>query len=303
MTWQWPKLPKMVSVIKDTIVIYCFCKNWHETAQEHPLFKRLPVSLKQIESFLHFSSKTIENFSNSNCDPSMFQLPARRFAPCIMCVQYRGGCSVPWGISWVPWGDIMINVGDILSTVGGVRTVGVSWVPWGDILSTVGDVQYRGGYHDARGGYHEYRGGCSVPWGDIILWNLSTVGGYHDTCGGYHEYHGGCSVPWGTQITKDFPPTVLNTLHGTHGILPRYSWYPPRYSRYPPHLSWYPPRYWTPPWYSRYPPTVLKISPHGTHDIPHGTEHPPWYWAPPTVLHTHYTGWFVGIYDKKSLGL
>ena len=36
--------------------------------------------------------------------------------------------------------------------------------------------------------------------------------------GGYHEYCGGCSVPCGTQITKDFPPTVLNTLHGTHDI-------------------------------------------------------------------------------------
>ena len=48
-------------------------------------------------------------------------------------------------------------------------------------------------------------------------------------------------------------PTVLNTPHGTQDI--------------PPHLSWIPPRYWTPP-------TVLKISPHGTHDIPHGTEHP-----------------------------
>ena len=53
-------------------------------------------------------------------------------------LEYRGGCSVPWG-------DIMINVGDILSTVG-------CSVPWGDImstvgviLSTVGDVQYRGG--------------------------------------------------------------------------------------------------------------------------------------------------------------
>ena len=56
----------------------------------------------------------------------------------------------------------------------------------GVILSTVGDVQYRGGYHDA--------------------------------CGGYHEYRGGCSVPWGTQITKDFSPMVLNTLHGTHDI-------------------------------------------------------------------------------------
>ena len=40
-------------------------------------------------------------------------------------LEYRGGCSVPWG-------DIMINVGDILSTVEG--------------------VQYRGGYHEYRGG-------------------------------------------------------------------------------------------------------------------------------------------------------
>ena len=53
-------------------------------------------------------------------------------------LEYRGGCSVPWG-------DIMINVGDILSTVG--------------VFSTVG------GYHEYRGGYLEYRGGCSVPWG------------------------------------------------------------------------------------------------------------------------------------------
>ena len=31
-----------------------------------------------------------------------------------MCVQYRGGCSVPWG-------DIMMHVGDIMSTVEGVQ--------------------------------------------------------------------------------------------------------------------------------------------------------------------------------------
>ena len=40
-------------------------------------------------------------------------------------LEYRRGCSVPWG-------DIMINVGDILSTVGG--------------------VQYCGGYHEYCGG-------------------------------------------------------------------------------------------------------------------------------------------------------
>ena len=40
-------------------------------------------------------------------------------------LEYRGGCSVPWG-------DVIINVGDILSTVGVFGTVG---------------------------GYHEYHGG------------------------------------------------------------------------------------------------------------------------------------------------
>ena len=47
---------------------------------------------------------------------------------CIMCVQYHGGCSVPWG-----YHDTC-----------------------GDILSTVEDVQYRGRYLKYRGGvqYH-----------------------------------------------------------------------------------------------------------------------------------------------------
>ena len=32
-------------------------------------------------------------------------------------------------------------------------------------------------------------------------------------------------------------------------------------------------------------PTVLKITPHSTHDIPHSTEHPPWYSRyPPTFI-------------------
>ena len=161
--------------------------------------------------------------------------------------QYRGGCSLPWGISWVPWGDI-------LSTVGG-------WVPWGDIMSTVG-------------GYL----GCSVPWGDIMM-----------HVGGYHEYRGGCSVPWGEKsfviCTPRYwtPPTVLMiSPHKYHDIPPRYSnfkgWYPPTVlntlhgTHDSPHVHHdIPPRYWTSP-------TVLKITPHGTHDIP------PQYWTPPTVL-------------------
>ena len=54
-------------------------------------------------------------------------IPKKKVAhltPCIMCVQYRGGCSVPWGV---------------FSTVGGY-------------LEYRGGVQYRGGYHEYRGG-------------------------------------------------------------------------------------------------------------------------------------------------------
>ena len=72
-----------------------------------------------------------------------------RDPPCIMCVQYRGGCSVPWGV---------------FSTVGGT-------ILWN--LSTVE------GYHDACGGYHEYCGGCSVPWGTQITKDFSPHGTEH----------------------------------------------------------------------------------------------------------------------------
>ena len=61
--------------------------------------------------------------------------------PCIMCVQYRGGCSVPWG-------DIMSTVGGYLEYRGGCS------VPWGDIMINVG------GYLEYRGGV-QYRGGIS----------------------------------------------------------------------------------------------------------------------------------------------
>ena len=60
-------------------------------------------------------------------------------------LEYRGGCSVPWG-------DIMSTVGVILSTVGDVQYrgdimmhVGDIMMHVGDIMSTVEGVQYRGG--------------------------------------------------------------------------------------------------------------------------------------------------------------
>ena len=61
--------PKTVCVIKDIVDICCFCKNWYETAQEHLLFTLPPVSFKQIEKFLHFSFRTVENFPNSRPQP------------------------------------------------------------------------------------------------------------------------------------------------------------------------------------------------------------------------------------------
>ena len=73
-----------------------------------------------------------------------------------------------------------------------------------------------------------------------IVGEFSNVGGYHplefEYRGGYHEYREGCSVPWGTQITNNFPPTVLmispcimisptvlSIPHGTQDNPPRYS--------------------------------------------------------------------------------
>ena len=50
--------------------------------------------------------------------------------PCIMCVQYRGGCSVPWGVQYR----------------GGYHEYR------GGYLEYRGGVQYRGGYHDKCGG-------------------------------------------------------------------------------------------------------------------------------------------------------
>ena len=74
------------------------------------------------------------------------------FSPCIICVQYIGGCSVHQGVFSTPEGyheyigDIMSTSGDIMIHVGGYHEYirGCS-VHRGDIMSTLGDVQYIGG--------------------------------------------------------------------------------------------------------------------------------------------------------------
>ena len=91
-----------------------------------------------------------------------------------MCVQYRGGCSVPWGV---------------FSTVGGYHEYR------GGYLEYRGGVQYRGGYHDKCGGYLEYRGGCSVfsTMGVILGDIMMHVGDIMSTVEGV-QYCGGKSI-------------------------------------------------------------------------------------------------------------
>ena len=104
-------------------------------------------------------------------------------------------------------------------------------------------------------------------------------------CGGYHEYHGGCLVSWGTQITKDFPPTVLNTPYGTHDIPTVLNILHGTQDN--PTVLMISPTVLNTPMVFKISPTLIMIFPHGTehpygtqdiphgtHDIPHSTEHP-----------------------------
>ena len=111
-------------------------------------------------------------------------------------------------------------------------------------------------------------------------------------------------ISHGPQISKDGIPHGTEHPHGTHDIshvhhdIPHGTEHPtvlmisptvlntPTVLKISPHGTQD-----IPPWYSRYPPTVLMIpptvlkispqgnhdSPHGTHDSPHGPEQPPRY--------------------------
>ena len=149
--------------------------------------------------------------------------------PCIMCVQYIGGCPVHRGDTMstsrgIPW----VHRGDIMSTSGDIQyNGGISWWMWGDTMSTSGDVQYiRGMFSTSEG--------CSVHRRDTM-----------STSGGYHEYIGGCSVHRrviminvGEQLDKilsisiensnvlNIPQCTHDIPRCTHGIPPMY-WTPP----------------------------------------------------------------------------
>ena len=88
----------------------------------------------QLTGFKVFHRKVIFSLKLMN----QLNIKNFQFSPCITCVQYRGECSIPWGVFSTGL-HIMMHVGDILSTVGDIlSTVGV-------ILSTMGDTQCRGG--------------------------------------------------------------------------------------------------------------------------------------------------------------
>ena len=70
------------------------------------------------------------------------------FSPCIMSVQYTGGCAVHRGMFSTP-GVIMSTVRGYHEYSGGCSVhQGVIMSTVGDTMSTLGDVQYTGGYHE-----------------------------------------------------------------------------------------------------------------------------------------------------------
>ena len=59
----------MVYVVKDTVDIYCFGKNWYETAQEQLLFNLQSVFFKANREVPAFFFQNCTKFSNSKPRP------------------------------------------------------------------------------------------------------------------------------------------------------------------------------------------------------------------------------------------
>ena len=207
-------------------------------------------------------------------------------APCIMCVQYIGGCSVHR--------ECLVHGGSH-EYIGGYheyfRGYSVHWEDAmstsGDIMMHVGNIMSTSGMFSTSEGYHEYIGGILwVHRGDI----MSTSGliswvhrGMFSTSGFSTEIERILSTCSPTCIMLS--PNVLNMLRCIHDIPLMYSWCPPNELNIPrcthgipPHSSWCP----LPPlMYSWYPPMyVLMVSP-DILNTPWCTEHtyrvPTWY--------------------------
>ena len=92
------------------------------------MFKTLGISkMQNIAQMAHVPRHIIEHFKALHKNFSGTTGP-KKLTPCIMCVQYIGGCSVHRGV-FSTSGGYMSTSGDIMSTSG-------------DILSTSGDVQF-----------------------------------------------------------------------------------------------------------------------------------------------------------------
>ena len=174
--------------------------------------------------------------------------------PCIMCVQYIGGCSVHRGV-FSTSGDTMSTSGDTMSTLGGYHEYigGISWCMWGDIMSTSGDIQYIEGTMSTSGRYHEYIGGISwCMWGSKLVKTFQFL---LKTPMYWTSAHVLIS-PWCTHgISPTYwtsPDVLMISPRCTHGVPPMYSWYPPMH-------SWYDTPPPPPPMYSWYRPDVLNI--------------------------------------------
>ena len=237
------------------------------------------------------------------------QLPSSLMSkpPCIMCIQYIGGCSVHLrvfstsggyheyigGISWVHWGISSWIWGDTMSTSGDVQYIGgIPWIHWGDIMSTSGDVQH------IRG----------ISW---YIWGSNLIKSFQFLLKLWCTEHP--LMYWTSPDVLNIPRCTHDIPRCTHDIPLMYLWYPPNVLNIPwcthgiphmyhdiPHCTEHPPMYsWYPPMYSWYPsdvlniPDVLMVSLRCTHGTPWCIEHPPDVLniLSPDVLNTHYTGW------------
>ena len=78
---------------------------------KNDIFK-IPIPFLYLESF--------ECYHENVCLIITIQfLIAGLKSPCIMCIQYIGGCSVHWGV-FSTWGDTMSTSGGYHEYIGGI---------------------------------------------------------------------------------------------------------------------------------------------------------------------------------------
>ena len=173
--------------------------------------------------------------------------------------EYIGGVQYIGGISWTHWGDTMSTSGDVQYIGGCSVHWGISWCMWGIPWVHWGMFSTSGEYHEYIGAYHEYIRRCSVHWGMFSTLGFSLeIERFLPTCSPHASWY---------PLDVLNIPNVLMVSPNVLMVSPDVLRYPPLYwtssdvLMYPPHASWYSPMYGTPPMYSWYPPDVLMVSP------------------------------------------